>query len=423
MTQNIQVKDLADSIRLPKKRTFLSKIFRNALLKKFKNLQYGYIVLIDNDKRFTFGKKSEKLQTEVTINSQEFYVLLGSGGVLGVSEAFMAGYWNSTNLVVLLQIVLKNKRLMDSLDSGFARLIQPINKQIHKRHQNTLTGSKNNILAHYDLSNDFYKLWLDPTMTYSCGYFNKKNSTLESASIEKIDRICRKLHLSSSDTLLEIGTGWGSFSAHAAKNYGCKITTTTISDAQFQYAEELFKKEGLESQINLVNIDYRNLEGQYDKIVSIEMIEAVGYQYIPEYFKKVSSLLKPDGLLAIQGITYNDQNFDDYKNSVDFIKKYIFPGSCLISLSQVIDVMKVHTDLALVDMEDITQHYTETLKRWRENFLNVLPDVRKLGFSEAFIKMWEFYFVFCEAGFLERNIGDVQMIIAKSDARKIRINY
>ena len=423
MTQNIQVKDLADSIRLPKKRTFLSKIFRNALLKKFKNLQYGYIVLIDNDKRFTFGKKSEKLQTEVTINSQEFYVLLGSGGVLGVSEAFMAGYWNSTNLVVLLQIVLKNKRLMDSLDSGFARLIQPINKQIHKRHQNTLTGSKNNILAHYDLSNDFYKLWLDPTMTYSCGYFNKKNSTLESASIEKIDRICRKLHLSSSDTLLEIGTGWGSFSAHAAKNYGCKITTTTISDAQFQYAEKLFKKEGLESQINLVNIDYRNLEGQYDKIVSIEMIEAVGYQYIPEYFKKVSSLLKPDGLLAIQGITYNDQNFDDYKNSVDFIKKYIFPGSCLISLSQVIDVMKVHTDLALVDMEDITQHYTETLKRWRESFLNVLPDVRKLGFSEAFIKMWEFYFVFCEAGFLERNIGDVQMIIAKSDARKIRINY
>ena len=423
MTQNIQVKDLADSIRLPKKRTFLSKIFRNALLKKFKNLQYGYIVLIDNDKRFTFGKKSEKLQTEVTINSQEFYVLLGSGGVLGVSEAFMAGYWNSTNLVVLLQIVLKNKRLMDSLDSGFARLIQPINKQIHKRHQNTLTGSKNNILAHYDLSNDFYKLWLDPTMTYSCGYFNKKNSTLESASIEKIDRICRKLHLSSSDTLLEIGTGWGSFSAHAAKNYGCKITTTTISDAQFQYAEKLFKKEGLESQINLVNIDYRNLEGQYDKIVSIEMIEAVGYQYIPEYFKKVSSLLKPDGLLAIQGITYNDQNFDDYKNSVDFIKKYIFPGSCLISLSQVIDVMKVHTDLALVDMEDITQHYTETLKRWRENFLKVLPDVRKLGFSEAFIKMWEFYFVFCEAGFLERNIGDVQMIIAKSDVRKIRINY
>ena len=326
MTQNIQVKDLADSIRLPKKRTFLSKIFRNALLKKFKNLQYGYIVLIDNDKRFTFGKKSEKLQTEVTINSQEFYVLLGSGGVLGVSEAFMAGYWNSTNLVVLLQIVLKNKRLMDSLDSGFARLIQPINKQIHKRHQNTLTGSKNNILAHYDLSNDFYKLWLDPTMTYSCGYFNKKNSTLESASIEKIDRICRKLHLSSSDTLLEIGTGWGSFSAHAAKNYGCKITTTTISDAQFQYAEKLFKKEGLESQINLVNIDYRNLEGQYDKIVSIEMIEAVGYQYIPEYFKKVSSLLKPDGLLAIQGITYNDQNFDDYKNSVDFIKNIFSQG-------------------------------------------------------------------------------------------------
>ena len=241
--------------------------------------------------------------------------------------------------------------------------------------------------------------------------------------IEKIDRICRKLELSESDTLLEIGTGWGSFSAYAAKNYGCSIVTTTISDAQYNYAESLFKKKGLDSKIKLISMDYRNLEGEYDKIVSIEMIEAVGYQYIPEYFKKINSLLKPNGKAAIQAITYNDQNFDNYKNSVDFIKKYIFPGSCLVSFAQVIDVLKVYTDMALVDMEDITLHYAETLKKWRENFIEVLPEVKKLGFSDSFIKMWEFYFVFCEAGFLERNIGDIQMILAKSNTRDIRINY
>jgi len=283
--------------------------------------------------------------------------------------------------------------------------------------------SKHNILAHYDLSNEFYKLWLDSTMTYSCGYFKNTQSTLKEASIEKIDRICRKLELSESDTLLEIGTGWGSFSAYAAENYGCSIVTTTISDAQYEYAESLFKKKGLESKIKLINMDYRTLEGQYDKIVSVEMIEAVGYQYIPEYLKKINLLLKPNGKAAIQAITYNDQNFDTYKNSVDFIKKYIFPGSCLVSLAQVIDVLKVYTDMALVDMEDITIHYAETLKQWRGNFLEVIPEVKKLGFSDSFIKMWEFYFVFCEAGFLERNIGDIQMILAKSNTRDIRINY
>ena len=423
MNQNYQIKEMADSISALRKNTLLSSVFKKALIKKFKNIEIGYIELIDNDDKYYFGKNSEKLKASITVKSQEFYVFLGSGGSLGVAESYMAGYWESDNIVALLQIVLKNRPVLESLDSGIAKLIQPINKKIHKNRQNTLKGSKNNILAHYDLSNEFYKLWLDSTMTYSCGYFENNQSTLKEASIEKIDRICRKLELSESDTLLEIGTGWGSFSAYAAKNYGCSIVTTTISDAQYDYAESLFKKKGLDSKIKLINMDYRNLEGEYDKIVSIEMIEAVGYQYIPEYFKKINSLLKPNGKAAIQAITYNDQNFDNYKNSVDFIKKYIFPGSCLVSFAQVIDVLKVYTDMALVDMEDITLHYAETLKKWRENFISVLPEVKKLGFSDSFIKMWEFYFVFCEAGFLERNIGDIQMILAKSNTRDIRINY
>ena len=251
-------------------------------------------------------------------------------------------------------------------------------------------------------------------MTYSCAFFNNDSVTLEEASIEKLDRICRKLDLSEDDSVLEIGTGWGSFSIHAAKNYGCKVTTTTISDAQFDYARSRIKDEGLESKITLINKDYRDLDGKYDKIVSIEMIEAVGYEYIPDYFSKLSSLLNNNGLVALQGITYNDQNFEVYKDSVDFIKKYIFPGSCLISIAQIIDVIKKDTDLAMVDMEDITKHYAVTLNRWRKNFMDVIPKVKEMGYSQAFINMWEFYFLYCEAGFSERNIGDVQMIFAKS---------
>ena len=419
----MKVNQLADHAASSKKTTFLASIFKKGVMNKFKHLQYGSIKIIEGDETLSFGDSESDDKVTVTIHSNEFYVFLGSGGINGVAEAYMAGYWTADNLVLLLQIVLKNKKILLSLDSGFAKLINPINKLIHWSKQNTLKGSKQNILAHYDLSNDFYKLWLDPTMTYSCGYFQDNSVSLEQASIEKIDRICRKLKLNKNDHILEIGTGWGSFSLHAAKQYGCTIDTVTISDAQYEYASKKIESSGLDSQISIFNKDYRKIEGKYDKIVSIEMIEAVGYQFIPQYFSKISSLLKKDGLVAIQGITYNDQNFEQYKNSVDFIKKYIFPGSCLISVAQISDVIKEYTDLAIVDMEDITKHYAETLNRWKVNFIKVIPEVKKMGFSEAFIKMWEFYFVFCEAGFLERNIGDVQLVFSKSGARDIDIRY
>ena len=419
----MQVNKLADAVAQSKKSRLLSSLFKNGIIKKFKHLQYGYIEIHDAEKTFSFGNPQSSDRVIVEIYSAEFYVFLGSGGVTGVAEAYMAGYWSADRLVLLLQIILKNKEILLSLDSGLARLIHPINKIIHWSKQNTLKGSKQNILAHYDLSNEFYKLWLDPSMTYSCGYFSDHSISLEEASKEKIDRICRKLQLNKNDHVLEIGTGWGSFSLHAAKNYGCRISTVTISDAQYEYANNLIKKHGLESQIQIMNQDYRKIKGKFDKIVSIEMIEAVGYQFIPDFFSKISSLLKYDGLVAIQGITYNDQNFEKYKNSVDFIKKYIFPGSCLISVAQISDVIKNYTDLAIVDVEDITKHYAETLSRWKKNFMSVIPEVQAMGFSEAFIKMWEFYFIFCEAGFRERNIGDVQLIFSKSGARNIDIRY
>ena len=419
----MQVDHLADAVKTPKKSTFLTSIFKSGLQKKFKNLKTGHISVNDGDETFSFGDSSSGESVSVDIHSQEFYVMTGSGGALGIAEAYVAGYWSSDDVVKLFQIILRNRDILLSLEKGFAKLVKPINKMIHRGRQNTLKGSKENILAHYDLSNDFYKLWLDPSMTYSCAFFNNDSVTLEEASIEKLDRICRKLDLSEDDSVLEIGTGWGSFSIHAAKNYGCKVTTTTISDAQFDYARSRIKDEGLESKITLINKDYRDLNGKYDKIVSIEMIEAVGYEYIPDYFSKLSSLLNNNGLVALQGITYNDQNFEVYKDSVDFIKKYIFPGSCLISIAQIIDVIKKDTDLAMVDMEDITKHYAVTLNRWRKNFMDVIPKVKEMGYSQAFINMWEFYFLYCEAGFSERNIGDVQMIFAKSGSRNINISY
>ena len=423
MSSTMQVDTLAEKIKTPTKATFLTSVFKNGLKKKLSHLNVGCISVVDGVDKFSFGDTGSELQVNVQVHSQEFYVMTGSGGAMGIAEAYILGYWTSDDVVMLMRIILKNRSIMLSLNDGFAKILSPINKLIHRSRQNTLKGSKENILAHYDLSNDFYKLWLDPTMTYSCAYFKDTNTTLEDASIEKLDRMCRKLKLSEKDNILEVGTGWGSFSIHAAKNYGCSITTTTISDAQYEYAKARVVEEGLESKINVINKDYRKLDGQYDKIVSIEMIEAVGYEYISEYFRKLSSLLKPDGLMALQGITYNDQNFDTYKDSVDFIKKYIFPGSCLISISQIIDVIKNKTDLSMIDMEDITRHYAETLNRWRKNFMNVLPEVKEMGYSKAFINMWEFYFLYCEAGFLERNIGDVQLVFAKSGARDVRVEY
>ena len=281
----------------------------------------------------------------------------------------------------------------------------------------------NNILAHYDLSNDFYKLWLDPTMTYSSGVFSKKDASMQEASVEKLDRICRKLNLSSKDHVLEIGTGWGSFAVHAVKNYGCKVTTTTISDNQFQYASELISREGLKDKITLLSKDYRELEGVFDKVVSIEMIEAVGAEYVPGFFEKASSLLKTNGLMALQGITYNDPDFDAYKNSVDFIRKYIFPGSCLVAMPQILNAIKEKTDMVMVDSEDITQHYARTLEIWREDFQKVLPQIKELGFSEPFTRIWNFYLVYCEAGFLENLIGDFQFVFAKPDSKNIQITY
>ena len=423
MENKIRVDFAANKLKANKKVKFLSTIFKSMILKRFNNIQYGHIQLNDEKEIYSFGNPKSKSTVEVNVLSPDFYVLLGSGGLLGAAEAYTAGFWKANDLVNLIRIVYRNKDAMSKLDFGWSIITKPINLFLHWMRKNSLSGSKQNILAHYDLSNNFYQLWLDETMTYSCGYFKNKSSTMKDASIEKLDRICRKINIKPEDSILEIGTGWGSFAIHAAKNYGCNITTTTISNAQYKIAKERIQQAGLEKKITLLKNDYRNLSGHFDKIVSIEMIEAVGHQFVPLYMKKVSSLLKNDGLFAMQGITYNDQTFDKYKGSVDFIKKYVFPGSCLISVSQITNVMKEYTDLSLAHLEDITMHYATTLKIWRTKFLEELDAIRKLGFSNEFINMWEFYFVYCEAGFRERNIGDYQFVFSKPEAQNIKVEY
>jgi len=423
MENKMRVDIVADSLKANKKVNYLSAIFKSIILKQFKYIQFGHIKLTDGKEVYSFGDSESESMVQVDVLSSDFYVLLGSGGILGAAEAYTAGCWKANDLVALIRTVFRNKDVMNRLDSGWALLAKPLNLFIHWLQKNSLSGSKQNIIAHYDLSNEFYQLWLDETMTYSCGYFKNKHSTMKDASVEKLDRICRKLNIQSEDSILEIGTGWGSFAIHAARNYGCNITTTTISDAQYELAKYRIQQAGLEHKITLLKDDYRNLSGQFDKIVSIEMIEAVGHQFVPLFLKKVSSLLKKDGLFAMQGITYNDQEFDRYKGSVDFIKKYIFPGSCLISISQMTETMKKYTDLSLSHLEDITLHYATTLKNWRTKFLKELDAVKKLGFSNEFINMWEFYFVYCESGFRERNIGNYQFVFAKSGSQNIKVEY
>ena len=283
--------------------------------------------------------------------------------------------------------------------------------------RNSVARSKENIAAHYDLGNDFFELFLDPTMMYSSALFSDERMSLEQASIAKLDALCQKLSLKQSDHLVEIGTGWGGMAVYAAEQYGCRVTTTTISEEQYRHTLELVNKKGLQNQVTVLKKDYRLLEGKFDKLVSIEMIEAVGHQYFGEYFSKCSNLLKPDGVMAIQAITITDQRYERAKNSMDFIKRYIFPGGCLPSVNCIANHVSADTDMIISDMSDMALDYAETLKRWREAFFSNIDQVRALGFDERFIRMWEYYLCYCEGGFRERVIGTTQMVMTKPDYR------
>jgi len=392
----------------------LDRIARHLVFKRLQRVIDGFLIVREGLEDHGFGKRGT-ISATVDVTDARFYRAVVLGGHIGAAEAYADGWWTTDDLTAVIRVFVRNRGVMDDLETGFARLVQPVRMAAHALNRNTRGGSRHNIAAHYDLGNDFFSLILDETMTYSSGYFEHPAATLADASRAKYERLCRKLELQSEDHLLEIGTGWGGFAIHAARNYGCKVTTTTISREQFQLARERVAKAGLQDRITVLLSDYRDLQGKYDKLVSIEMIEAVGHQFFGEYFEKCAALLKPTGLAAIQAITIQDRFYDEARRHVDFIKRYIFPGSCLPALAPLMTAC-APTDLRLVHAEDFGAHYAQTLREWHRNLDSNRRSISELGYDDFFQRIWKFYFAYCEGGFDEGVLGVSQLVFAKPAA-------
>jgi len=388
---------------------------KRLLLTRLGNLRHGELVLNDRDEQYIFGQQDDTFPrtVTVTVTDADFYTRVLMYGEIGAGEAYINGYWACDDLTLMVELFLCNSPYMGNIDSEKKWLVKPLHFLQRYLHRNTPKGSRRNIEAHYDLGNELFELFLDETMMYSCGIFHHQQTTLREASETKLARICQKLQLKPTDHLLEIGTGWGGFAIYAAKHYGCRVTTTTISKQQYDYARQRVLDAGLENRITLLFDDYRDLNGSYDKLVSIEMVEAIGHRYYDAYFNKCSELLKPDGMMLLQSITISDQRYPVAKKSIDFIQRYIFPGGCLPSVAALGDAIARKTDMRIFHLEDIGAHYATTLHKWRERFFENIAKVRQLGYPEGFIRMWEYYLCYCEGGFRQQTIGTIQLLLTK----------
>jgi len=391
---------------------FLAGLARRLVHARLAGLRHGRLVLHEHGEAHAFGPAGGAA-VNVTVRHPAFYPELAFGGSVGAGEAYMLGHWVADDLTALVRLLLRNREALDGMEGGLARLSSPMRTVAHWLHRNTRAGSRRNISAHYDLGNEMYRLFLDETMMYSSAMFERPGMTLAEAQVAKIEAICRKLELGPQDHVLEIGTGWGGFALHAAGKHGCRVTTTTISPNQHALATERVRAAGLQDRVTVLLQDYRDLEGTYDKLVSIEMIEAVGHQYYGEFFRRCDALLRPGGRLLLQAITIADQRYEQARREVDFIKRYIFPGCCIPSVTALANAMTGASRLRIVALEDIGPHYATTLARWRDNFLGNSLRVRALGYPETFIRMWTFYLAYCEGGFAERALGDVQLVLER----------
>jgi cyclopropane-fatty-acyl-phospholipid synthase len=396
---------------------------RRAMLGLLSRLPDGELRIVHEGGTLAFGRRTARcpLSATIEVRHPQFWADAAFGGTVGAGESWIRGDWTCDDLTSLVRIMVVNRELMNSMDTGFAVVSAPLRRLLHWMNRNSPQGSRRNIAAHYDLGNDLFRLFLDETMAYSCGIFETPQSTLHQASLAKFDAVCRKLDLRPGERLVEIGTGWGGLAVHAAKHYGVQVTTTTISREQHDFAAELIAREGLGGRVTLLLDDYRELRGRYDKLVSIEMIEAVGHRYLDTYLGRCSSLLEPHGAALIQAITLQDQFYEQALRSVDFIQRFIFPGSFIPSVSVILDSLRRATDLKLFHLEDIGPHYATTLRHWRQRFLARLPEVRALGYPDEFVRMWEFYLCYCEGGFLERQLGDVHLLLTKPGCRRAPI--
>ncbi len=395
----------------------LTRALRSAALKQLAGLRHGHVTLEDAGGISEFGAREAPLRARVQVRDAAFYRELALRGSVGAAQGYMEGLWDSDDLVSLVRILVANRELLDGLEGGAARLAGWALRAAHLLRRNTRAGSRRNIAAHYDLGNEFFALFLSSDLMYSAALWQSDTDTLERASLRKLERICARLELKASDHVLEIGSGWGGFALHAAARHGCRVTTTTISREQQRLALERVQQAGLGERVTVLLEDYRALSGQYDKLVSIEMIEAIGAQFLPAYFAKVTQLLKPQGLALLQAITIEDHRYSQALRSVDFIKRHIFPGSFIPSIQALLEAKTRVSDLALVHLEDFGLSYAATLAAWRTAFLARADAVRAQGFDERFVRMWNFYLAYCEGGFRERSIGVAQLLFARPGYR------
>jgi cyclopropane-fatty-acyl-phospholipid synthase len=393
----------------------LDRFLRERLCARLDALRGGQLQLHDalGDRRLGEATRDgARLRPGLRVHDPAFYRALAANGSVGAGEAFMDGLWDSDDLVGLVRLLVRNRDLLDGVERGPARLGGLAMRALHSLRRNTRGGSRRNIAAHYDLGNDFFRLFLDEDLMYSSAMFATPADTLEAASQRKLRRICEKLDLRESDHLLEIGTGWGGMAMFAAREYGCRVTTTTISRRQHALASERVRAAGLQDRVTLLLRDYRDLDGRYDKLVSIEMVEAVGHQFLDAYFGKCASLLAPGGLALVQAITIEDHRYAQALNSVDFIKRHVFPGSFIPCASVLVAAAARAGQLRLLNLEEFGDSYALTIGHWRRRFLARREEARALGLDERFLRLWEFYLCYCEGGFLERAIGDAQLLLA-----------
>ncbi|PSF11360.1 SAM-dependent methyltransferase [Marinobacter shengliensis] len=401
----------------------VSRIAKQLVCQQLSQLAHGKLVVKEyGAEDLVYGDGDPQYPTaELVIHDHTTWRDLVTGGSVGAAESFVAGDWSSPDLTALLRFFSRNLDTMNAFEDKFSWVSKPTLKALHWLNRNTPAGSRKNISAHYDLGNDLFQLFLDPTMMYSSAIYPSADSTLEEAAVYKLDTICKKLDLQPEDRVIEIGTGWGGFAIHAAKHYGCHVTTTTISREQLELAKERVKAEGLEDRITLLFDDYRDLTGQFDKLVSIEMIEAVGPQFLDSYLAQISTLLKPDGLALVQAINMPEQRYDRALKNVDFIQRYIFPGSFIPSFGAIITSMRRGSNLVLTHSEDFGFHYARTLRDWCDRFMANRNTLLERGYDEAFQRLWHFYFAYCEAGFSERAIGVAHLVLAKPANKRANI--
>lgn len=397
---------------------WLGGLARGAVLALLGKLRHGHLRLLSHGQQWSFGDADSPLQAELEVLDDAAWGLIAGNGSIGAGEAYIHGYWRSPDLALVTRLFVANLEVLDALEGGLARLGRPALRLLHRLNRNSRRGARRNILAHYDLGNALFEQLLDRTMMYSAAQFEHPAQSLEQAQLNKLQRVCEKLELGPDDHLLEIGCGWGSLAIHAAIQHGCRVTTTTLSEAQYTYTRRRVQDLGLERRVTVLRDDYRDLRGSYDKLVSIEMIEAVGHRYLPAYFRQCAALLKPDGLMLLQAITIRDQRYAQARRSVDFIQRYIFPGGALPSLSVMLDTASRQTSLNLVHLEDFGVDYARTLGHWRDNLRQARPALADLGYDDAFQRLWEFYLCYCQGGFEERAIGVAQLLWAAPQARR-----